>query len=85
MINKNKDDNWSTWKANGILKLSALIKSNSVTVDPPFDFTSKNISTLTIKESNKDPQPTMLINDFDIDFLPSPLTRKPNKGNNGIK
>jgi len=31
------------------------------------------------------PLPIMPINDFDNDFLPNPLIRKPSRGNSGIK
>ena len=61
------------------------MKLNKVTTLPPLAFTSKKISRLTTKDASMDPLPTILIRDFDIDFLPSPLTRKPSRGNNGTK
>ena len=86
MINKNREESWSTWKAKSIVKVCVLIKvNNGFTAIAPFDLTSKNKIKLTTNEGKFAPLPMMPVSVLDKDFRPRPLIRKPINGNNGIK
>ena len=85
-MSRNKEDNASTWKANGTSKLPERIKSNRCTVvAAPVAFTSKKIPNDTAKEASIDRLPIMPPAVLGIFLQPMPLIRKPINGNKGTK
>jgi len=85
IIRRKTTDSWSTWKANGILKLATLIKSKRLTTEAPLLFTSIKRRMLIMNESKIIPLPITPVALFDKDFLKSPFIKKPSKGNNGTR
>jgi hypothetical protein len=87
MINKNKEDNASTWNANGMMSLPDCMKSNKGTITGSewLLLTSKNIPNETPNDAKIANEPIIPASALGILFHNNPLIRKPIKGNKGTK
>src|SRR3569623_1357447 len=84
MISNIKALSWSIRKANCTLNALTLNQSNTVTLIGPDDFTCRNAATLKPKEIRITKLPITPIIPFEKMLRPTPLMRKPAKGNKGI-
>ena len=85
MINKNKEDNGSIKKENGMESLPAVIQLNKSMV---IDFcacpvNSTNIPKAIINAAKTEPHPIMLTNPFDNLFPNKPMITNPIRGSKG--